>query len=123
MPASGLFCFGEVDCPMHSADGQAIGTMHMASGVSGQSFTISDTDGTALYLLEQERCCGCSSDQVTLVKDLTSDKVIGRIEVQIEGGNNGGQGGHTLKWSVTYPSELPVNHKLLLIALMCMQGF
>jgi hypothetical protein len=78
-------------------------------------WTISDREGgSALYRLRRNEwaCCGWSTVSVT---ELSTNRVIGHIKKIADVGCCE----YGARLVVTYPQELPLEHKLLLIVNMC----
>jgi hypothetical protein len=103
-------CCGDSDAQLYSAGGGAIGTIHQRVGCGENMITISGIDGPALYSLGRNPW---SCDDTLSVTQLSTNQVIGRME-NTKGCCDGG------RFVVTYPQELPLDHKLLLIVAMCM---
>jgi hypothetical protein len=71
--------------------------------------TITGVNGPPLFSLSLNACACDDSVSVTHLRN----KVIGRIQIT-RGCCEGG------RFFITYPQELPLDHKLLLIVAMCM---
>jgi hypothetical protein len=95
---------------LYSATGGVIGTIRDNNDCWETTCTIAGVEGPALYRISTN---GCSCADAVSVKQLSTNQVIGRIQFK-SGCCDGG------RFLVTYPQELPLDHKLLLIVTMCM---
>jgi hypothetical protein len=95
---------------LYSATCGAIGTILQNNGCWEKMYAIAGVEGPALYSFTIPGCfCGLS----LAVKQLSTNQVIGRIKLK----SGCCDGGHFV---VTYPQELPQDHKVLLVVTMCM---
>jgi hypothetical protein len=101
---------GDAVSPLYSAAGGAIGTIQEQNGCGDKTFTINGLEGPALYEIYIDACSCADAVSVT---QLSTNQVIGGIQIT-HGCCDGG------RFVVTYPQELPLDHKLLLIVTMCM---
>jgi hypothetical protein len=95
---------------LYSLTGGAIGTIRESNDCWDKTCTIAGVEGQALYGISTNEC---SCADAVSVKQLSTNQVIGRI--QCKSGCCDGE-----RFVVTYPQELPLDHKLLLIVTMCM---
>jgi hypothetical protein len=95
--------------PLSGPSGASIGTIAKARGDWGSTtFTLSGIEGP-LFSLTQS---ACNRDDIE-VKELSTDQVIGRVTVAEQFCDNG-------RYSITYPQELHIDHKLLLMVCICL---